>query len=405
MYGIVLITVLVITGGAIAFIGDRLGTKVGKKKLSIFGLRPRHTSIIVTIITGILITTLTFGIMAAVSKDVRTALFGMEKLNQRIKETQTNLTVVTDQLAAANIEQAKTNEDLVKTKNEVSVLQTIQMELESRNTALEDNNRYLEAGNAQLILHNDALTEQNSILGEQNSSLANENNTLNEENNILAVRSAELRQGLQFVRQGDIIYRSGEIIASGVVNVSNNDKTINADLTSLVYLANRNITQRMGVKSPVEGVWISQKEFEEAFNTIKNAKQNTVIRIVAAGNIVYGEPVRANIQIYKNNLIYHENDCVFAEKFSLKGQSADEAEQTVVEFLKQVNISAIKKGILSDPIKGSVGVMTGSQFYDIINSLDPIRGDILLTAYAQSDTNALGPLKLRVKVEEIIGKK
>lgn len=405
MYGIVLITVLVITGGAIAFIGDRLGTKVGKKKLSIFGLRPRHTSIIVTIITGILITTLTFGIMAAVSKDVRTALFGMEKLNQRIKETQTNLTVVTDQLAAANIEQAKTNEDLVKTKNEVSVLQTIQMELESRNTALEDNNRYLEAGNAQLVLHNDTLTEQNSILGEQNASLAKENNTLNEENNILAVRSAEFRQGLQFVRQGDIIYRAGEIIASGVVAVSNNDKTINADLTSLVYLANRNITQRMGVKSPVEGVWISQKEFEEAFNTIKNAKQNIVIRIVAAGNIVYGEPVRANIQIYKNSLIYHENDYVFAEKFNLKGQSTDEAERTVVEFLKHVNVSAIQKGVLSDPIKGSVGVMTGSQFYDIINSLDPIRGDILLTAYAQSDTNALGPLKLRIKVEEIIGKK
>ena len=405
MYGIVLITVLVITGGAIAFIGDRLGTKVGKKKLSIFGLRPRHTSIIVTIITGILITTLTFGIMAAVSKDVRTALFGMEKLNQRIKETQTNLTVVTDQLAAANIEQAKTNEDLVKTKNEVSVLQTIQMELESRNTALEDNNRYLEAGNAQLVLHNDVLTEQNSILGEQNASLAKENNTLNEDNNILAVRSAEFRQGLQFVRQGDIIYRAGEIIASGVVAVSNNDKTINADLTSLVYLANRNITQRMGVKSPVEGVWISQKEFEEAFNTIKNAKQNIVIRIVAAGNIVYGEPVRANIQIYKNSLIYHENDYVFAEKFNLKGQSTDEAERTVVEFLKHVNVSAIQKGVLSDPIKGSVGVMTGSQFYDIINSLDPIRGDILLTAYAQSDTNALGPLKLRIKVEEIIGKK
>jgi uncharacterized protein (DUF3084 family) len=405
MYGIVLIIVLVITGGAIAFIGDRLGTKVGKKKLSIFGLRPRHTSIIVTIITGILITTLTFGIMAAVSKDVRTALFGMEKLNRQIKETQTNLTVVTDELAAANIEQEKTNKDLAKTQNEVSALKTIQAELESRNTALEVNNQNLEAGNAQLVLHNDVLTAQNGVLGDQNASLAQANSSLNEDNNILAVRSAEFRQGLQFVRQGDIIYRAGEIIASGVVDVSNNDKTINADLTSLVYLANRNITKRMGVKSPVEGVWISQKEFDEACHTIKNARQNTVIRIVAAGNIVYGEPVRANIQIYKNSLIYHENDYVFAEKFNIKEQSTDEAEQIVVEFLKQINISAIKKGVLADPIKGSVGVMTGSQFYDIINSIDPIRGDILLTAYAQSDTNALGPLKLRIKVEEILGKK
>ena len=53
MYGVLLIVVLIITGGAIAFIGDRLGTKVGKKKLSIFGLRPRHTSIIVTIFSNL----------------------------------------------------------------------------------------------------------------------------------------------------------------------------------------------------------------------------------------------------------------------------------------------------------------------------------------------------------------
>ena len=32
MYGVLLILVLVITGGAIAFIGDRLGSKVGKKR-------------------------------------------------------------------------------------------------------------------------------------------------------------------------------------------------------------------------------------------------------------------------------------------------------------------------------------------------------------------------------------
>jgi len=55
VYGIVLIAVLAIMGGAIAYIGDKLGTRVGKRKLSIFGLRPKHTSIIVTIITGILI--------------------------------------------------------------------------------------------------------------------------------------------------------------------------------------------------------------------------------------------------------------------------------------------------------------------------------------------------------------
>ena len=68
-----------------------LGSKVGKKKLSLFGLRPRHTSILVTIITGILITTVTFGILAIASKDVRTALFGMNKLKAELNEKQSML--------------------------------------------------------------------------------------------------------------------------------------------------------------------------------------------------------------------------------------------------------------------------------------------------------------------------
>ncbi|MBQ3863235.1 MAG: DUF3084 domain-containing protein, partial [Schwartzia sp.] len=124
MYGVVLIVVLVITGGVIAFIGDRVGTKVGKKKLSLFGLRPRHTSVIVTIITGICITTMTFGVMAAVSKDVRTALFGMEKLNRAMQETQERLNTAGVKLSAAEEQQKKAEEKLKDSREEIDKLQS-----------------------------------------------------------------------------------------------------------------------------------------------------------------------------------------------------------------------------------------------------------------------------------------
>ena len=104
MYGIVLIAALIVTGGAIAVIGDRVGSKVGKKKLSLFGLRPRHTSVIVTIITGVVITTLTFAVLAAASENVRVALFGMEKLNEQMRETQSQLDTASERLAFAEKE-------------------------------------------------------------------------------------------------------------------------------------------------------------------------------------------------------------------------------------------------------------------------------------------------------------
>ena len=140
MYGVLLIVVLIITGGAIAFIGDRLGTKVGKKKLSIFGLRPRHTSIIVTIFTGVCITTLTFGVMAATSKNVRTALFGMEKLNQRMQTTQNNLNQVSADLAAAQQEQEAANAALEQSHKEIADLQEQQKSLEEESRQLQEGN-------------------------------------------------------------------------------------------------------------------------------------------------------------------------------------------------------------------------------------------------------------------------
>jgi hypothetical protein len=70
-----------------------------------------------------------------------------------------------------------------------------------------------------------------------------------------------------------------------------------------------------------------------------------------------------------------------------------------MSFLKDVNLAATDRGILPDPIRGSVGVMEGSQFFDVVQALVPISGDIILSAYARDDTDALGPLRLNIKLE------
>src|SRR3712207_8674593 len=41
--------------GFIAYIGDLLGRRLGKQRLSVFGMRPKHTAILLTIVTGALI--------------------------------------------------------------------------------------------------------------------------------------------------------------------------------------------------------------------------------------------------------------------------------------------------------------------------------------------------------------
>ena len=54
MLGVVIVLILMVMGGIIAFLGDKIGSKVGKRRLTMFGLRPKYTSIIITIVSGVL---------------------------------------------------------------------------------------------------------------------------------------------------------------------------------------------------------------------------------------------------------------------------------------------------------------------------------------------------------------
>ena len=67
MLGVVIVLILMVMGGIIAFLGDKIGSKVGKRRLTMFGLRPKYTSIIITIVSGVLISFLTVAVMTVVN--------------------------------------------------------------------------------------------------------------------------------------------------------------------------------------------------------------------------------------------------------------------------------------------------------------------------------------------------
>lgn len=397
MYGIILIFVLIIMGGVIAYIGDKLGTKVGKKKLSIFGLRPKHTSIIVTIITGILITSSTLGVLALTSKNVRVALFGMEKLNQQIKETESNLQTITLDLAKANAEREEVIAALDKAKEDYRIASE---KSEEQIQELEDKKNILENKNNSLENRNNALEETKRELDNRVASLSEQQKVLENDIERLNALTKRLNQGIQFVREGDIIYRAGEVIVTGTVKPEE-DKDKNTEaLTAILNTANQTILARFDIKENIDVLWVSKEAFEQTIEQINQSNQEMVVRVVAAGNIVYGEPVRVNLELYPNKQVYKENQVVYKEVMTLSVKEKD-AEQIVLDFLKKVNAAAVSKGMIPDPLQGTVGVMSGSQFYDIVNALETTGGKVELTAVAGTDTNAAGPLRLNVKLKSI----
>ena len=382
MYGIMLIVVLVLTGGVIAFIGDRLGSKVGKKKLSLFGLRPRHTSILVTIITGILITTVTFGILAIASKDVRTALFGMNKLKAELNEKQSMLEEasgalvnVKNDLNTTKEEYAKSKKDLEETQEDLEIAQQAAELLRQEQVALQNRNQELWSDNQTLIEHNQSLAENNQFLLANNESLKADNLELEKTNN-------DLQEGIENIRERPIIYRVGELLASGVIKKTDDPVKIQNDLNQIIALANSKIIDRLGTEGSKDGVWIYPIEYQKAMDRLKQAKGDTVIRLIVAANLVKGDPVLTELEMHPNRVVYQENEFVYQKIYNVPIDGSN-SEMLISDFLRNVNMTAINNGILPNPLTGTVGVINGNQIYAIEKALAENRGkDVLISAFA-----------------------
>ena len=82
--GALLIPVLILLSGAIALVGNAVGRGIGRRRLTLLGLRPRYTAQVITVVTGMLITVTTLLVVLALSQEARVALF---RLNEVLAET------------------------------------------------------------------------------------------------------------------------------------------------------------------------------------------------------------------------------------------------------------------------------------------------------------------------------
>jgi len=71
-----------VLAAGIAYLGNQLGRQIGRRKMSVLRLRPRHTSILITTLTGALIAMVTLTVFALLSEPVKNLLVGVEKLRR-----------------------------------------------------------------------------------------------------------------------------------------------------------------------------------------------------------------------------------------------------------------------------------------------------------------------------------
>ncbi|MBQ9498307.1 MAG: DUF3084 domain-containing protein, partial [Selenomonadaceae bacterium] len=170
------------------------------------------------------------------------------------------------------------------------------------------------------------------------------------------------------------------------------------DINALAEHATQSLIQRFGGNED-NSVWIYQPELQRVISEIESSAGDMVLRISAAGNLVRGEPVRARLELYPNKLIFKKDELILSKTYELGGEGVT-PEGILQEFLSEINRIAVDKGILTDPLTGSVGRMEATQLYEIFDALSNAKGKVQLTATAREETDSNGPLRLNIKLEQ-----
>ena len=384
MFGLTLILVLAIMGGAIAFIGDKLGSKIGKKRLSVFGLRPYHTSVLMTVITGILIAAVTLGVLDVSSSDVKTALFGMEKLQAELVALNKDKLAVQQELSDKNKLIAELDGQIKET---TSSLAEMKIERDQINAHLVDLQARYEQAGTDLAATRAEVTE-----------LEASREKLNSEIKELEEDTARLKEGLIAIREGEVIFRSGEVLHAGILKAGLSSEENDKQMDSFLAAANQAVLARIEVKNKdLQALWLPNAMVQEAKKILSTSKGSIYVRICAAGNIISGEMAVSRLEMVPNKIVYQEGQRIFAENITIAADGRN-INSSLMYFLSEINKIAVAAGVMPDPLTGKVGNIDAASMIEVSGKMRELGGNVTLTAYAKQDINVAGPVLLRLEV-------
>jgi uncharacterized protein (DUF3084 family) len=255
----ILIVAILLLGGVIATLGDRIGTKVGKARLSLFKLRPRKTATLVTIITGSLISASTLGILFASSKSLRDGVFELDNILKKLRIARAEIQVINarknqveQELAEARSEEADAQKRLDATNQNFQQAQTQLKKVSGQAATLRSEVKSLLAERQELIEQRNQLNEQITQLNEQITQLNGQVTQLKSQVTQLKAQVAErdqelVKRGRTIEERNQELAEQDEAIAQFDERIAERDRVIDqrsARLKELEQQLKESIVQR-----------------------------------------------------------------------------------------------------------------------------------------------------------------
>jgi uncharacterized protein (DUF3084 family) len=301
--GWLLILALLVLGGVLSTLGDRLGSKVGKARLSLFNLRPRKTAVVITALTGALISAVSLGLMLLVSERLRVGLFELDQLQDRLVNSRSALERSRAELGSLRGELESSRAEVTRAERGRSQAQRGRQQAETARGRAAAQLRSAEGRLGELRRSLQPLQEQRARLEQQQARLRRDvkgrdaeirrtEAELRRVRERIAAGARELKDletNVIALRRGDVVIASGEPLATAKVKLERANQARSV-IDALLQQANLTAFQRLlpGQKVDRQVLLVPRTDIERLEVLIR--KPGTwVVSVRSAANVLRGE--------------------------------------------------------------------------------------------------------------------
>ena len=197
----------------IAYWSDNLGKKLGKKRVSLLGLRPKQTATLITIASSLLIMLVTFGTMLVVYKPLSDALLHYDSVRDQ------------------SVLLERQNQNL---ESQYETLKSQNVNFQSQNFNLQSGNQKLKSGNQKLSTQNGKLKIQRQKLSGDLQEVRNAKIEAEQEKNQAIQSAQDAKEREETAKRGEETAKRGaEVARRNLETARRNLRTVQAQLKSV----------------------------------------------------------------------------------------------------------------------------------------------------------------------------
>ena len=393
MSGWLLILALLVLGGVLSTLGDRLGSRVGKARLSLFQMRPRRTAVLITVLTGSLISALSLGLMLLVSERLRTGLFELDQLERRLRDSRQLVAQSRGELARSQIElqlakngQEKARQQLTKAEGQAAALRRELKPLIQQRRVLERERDQL----AKDISAKDVDIQRNR------AELAKVTAKIKAG----AKELQQLETNLIALRRGDVVISSGQPLATAKVRIRNKNEA-RPVIEALLRQANLNVYARiLPGEQPNRQVLLVPRSDIAKLESILSKRGNWVVSLISAANVLKGErQVVAFPDVRPNKTVVTAGDQLATTVLEADERSPEQVRSRLNLLLAAAYSTAKRQGTLADGLE-----FDAMAFNSLGNALvnRPAGQTVRLEAISKRTSDLADPLLVDIRAIEVI---